>query len=371
MDLWEVQKNWTIFGQEDPLWGILTDPSKKGNKWDPQDFFLTGKNEIDALFDIINKLNVPISYGKVLDFGCGVGRLTQAFASRFEECYGVDIASTMIENANKFNKFGERCKYFINESDNLLLFNNNFFDFIYSKIVLQHMEPKYSKKYIKEFLRVLKPGGMLIFQVPSKPYPPEYLDKNNENGYSSELKLNGEFGTSFIDTAMKVTVKVKNISNKLWLSPVDSNYRVFIALGNHWLDKNQRVIINDDGRTLLPKSLAPQEEIDLDLMVKTPKNPGISYLELDLVQEGVTWFKNKGSKTIIKPIKIIEQNAQFKFNSHEIARINEKTEPVMESHGIEKYEVINLINDNGGCIINIENDYSTPFWESYLYFITK
>ena len=43
----------------------------------------------------------------------------------------------------------------------------------------------------------------------------------------------------------------------------------------------------------------------------------------------------------------------------------------MESHGIEKYEVINLINDNGGSIITIENDYSTPFWESYLYFITK
>jgi cyclopropane fatty-acyl-phospholipid synthase-like methyltransferase len=34
--------------------------------------------------------------------------------------------------------------------------------------VLQHMKPKYSKRYIKEFLRILLPNGLLIFQIPGE-----------------------------------------------------------------------------------------------------------------------------------------------------------------------------------------------------------
>lgn len=34
MDLKDLQKNWDTFGMVDPLFAILTDPQKKGNKWD-------------------------------------------------------------------------------------------------------------------------------------------------------------------------------------------------------------------------------------------------------------------------------------------------------------------------------------------------
>mgnify|MGYP001597146266 CR=1 FL=1 len=168
MELKELKKNWEAFGETDPLYAILSWPDKEGGKWQIDDFFADGRYEIQKVMKHIEQLRVNIVHEKALDFGCGVGRLTQALAEYFVEVVGVDIASSMIELANKYNKFGERCKYYHNDSDNLNLFPDNSFDFIYSNITLQHMEPRYSQKYIKEFLRILNPKGLLVFQLPSE-----------------------------------------------------------------------------------------------------------------------------------------------------------------------------------------------------------
>ena len=46
MELKELQRNWDILGKEDPLWAIITWQDKKGNKWDPAEFFASGRQEI-------------------------------------------------------------------------------------------------------------------------------------------------------------------------------------------------------------------------------------------------------------------------------------------------------------------------------------
>ncbi len=170
MNIKKLQKHWNEFGKTDPLWAILTAPDKKGSKWQIDEFFKTGVDEIEAVFKYLKSLNISIAKRKALDFGCGVGRLTQALAYYFDEVYGVDIAPSMIDLARKYNRHGNKCKYFLNE-DNLKLFDDNSFDFIYSNIVLQHIKPKYSKKYIMEFLRILMPYGVVIFQQPSREKP--------------------------------------------------------------------------------------------------------------------------------------------------------------------------------------------------------
>ena len=166
MDLKELQCHWNTFGSEDPLWAILTDPAKKDNKWEIEDFFKTGEIDANLLIDDIKTINPSLHYHSALDFGCGVGRLTQALALYFDECIGVDISPSMIENARKHNHMGDKCKYVINEASNLSQFSDNSFDFVYSKLVLQHIRPKYSKEYIKEFIRIVKPGGLILFQIP-------------------------------------------------------------------------------------------------------------------------------------------------------------------------------------------------------------
>jgi ubiquinone/menaquinone biosynthesis C-methylase UbiE len=177
MDIKQLQRNWNQFGEIDPLWSILTRPDKKGNKWKVGEFFKTGVEEVDALMRHVQSLGLNIPRGKALDFGCGVGRLTQALANYFAEVDGVDIAPSMIDLASTFNGHGDRCRYHLNETNSLKLFADNGFDFIYSNITLQHMPPRHSRNYIKEFIRVLVPHGLLIFYQPSEPIPEACADE--------------------------------------------------------------------------------------------------------------------------------------------------------------------------------------------------
>jgi SAM-dependent methyltransferase len=112
---------------------------------------------------------VPASRRSALDFGCGIGRLTQALAGHFEQVYGVDISPKMIELARQHNRRGARCEYRCNPVTNLGEFETGSIDMIYSWITLQHMQPRHARRYMREFLRVLAPGGLLLFQYPSRP----------------------------------------------------------------------------------------------------------------------------------------------------------------------------------------------------------
>jgi ubiquinone/menaquinone biosynthesis C-methylase UbiE len=174
MKLEDVAQHWNGLGEADPMWAILAEPDRKGQRWDADEFFLTGVVQIRTLMEQLNSIGATPQNSHALDFGCGMGRLTQALARYFESVSGVDIAPSMLELAEKHNHFGTKCKYYLNKSPDLSLFPNEQFDFICSFITLQHLEPKYSKVYLKEFARVLKPGGVAVFQVPAE-------SKINEN----------------------------------------------------------------------------------------------------------------------------------------------------------------------------------------------
>jgi ubiquinone/menaquinone biosynthesis C-methylase UbiE len=106
----------------------------------------------------------PGDNGRALDFGCGVGRLSRALLSYFPEVYGVDISPRMVTLAKEN---APSCTFVLNQNDNLKLFQSDFFDFVYSNIVLQHQPSKdIAKSYIAEFVRVTKPGGTIVFQMP-------------------------------------------------------------------------------------------------------------------------------------------------------------------------------------------------------------
>lgn len=180
MDIRELQYSWHQFGATDPLWAILSDPHKKGNRWSVAEFFDTGEKHIAETMAYIESLGLSISRRKALDFGCGVGRLTQSLAGHFAEVYGIDIAPSMIELARKYNRHGARCSYYVNTRDDLVLLNEHRFDFVYTVLTLQHMPPALMKRYLSEFLRLLHPHGLLMFHVPSQRVATadgtEYLD---------------------------------------------------------------------------------------------------------------------------------------------------------------------------------------------------
>lgn len=161
-----LQETWDALGAEDPLWAVLSAPGTRGNRWNPQEFFATGQAEIAALFDDLATRRVALQHGRALDFGCGVGRLTQALATRFDRVDGVDIAESMVAAARRFNRHGDRCAYHVNDRADLSLFDDGVFDLIYSRITLQHIPPEFTKRYLIEFARVLSPGGVAVVHIP-------------------------------------------------------------------------------------------------------------------------------------------------------------------------------------------------------------
>jgi ubiquinone/menaquinone biosynthesis C-methylase UbiE len=165
----KLQRNWEGLARKDPLWAILADPSKKGGRWDVEEFFNTGQREIDDLMKHIDSLHVNMARDSAMDFGCGVGRVSQALAHYFNCVCGVDIAPTMIELARKYNRYPEKCKFYLNETDDLKAFEDSSFHLVYSNITLQHMEKKCIMRYLREFLRVIASGGLIVFQLPSSP----------------------------------------------------------------------------------------------------------------------------------------------------------------------------------------------------------
>src|SRR5437660_12935525 len=105
MSIQELKRTWDQFGKTDPLWAILSVPDKKGNRWRLDDFFDSGIQEIDSVIEYMKSLGLAVRHQRALDFGCGVGRLTQALAKHFDEVIGLDIAPSMLQLARRYNRW--------------------------------------------------------------------------------------------------------------------------------------------------------------------------------------------------------------------------------------------------------------------------
>jgi 2-polyprenyl-3-methyl-5-hydroxy-6-metoxy-1,4-benzoquinol methylase len=168
MNLRNTQRHWEKLARTDPFWAVLTDDHKKGNQWRLAEFFRTGAAAVEADLATVQARCPDMKFGAALDFGCGVGRLSQALAGRFQRVVGVDISGAMLDLARSHNRHGRRVEYLLNTREDLRLLADGQFDFVYSLITLQHLEPAYARRYIAEFVRVAAPGGLIFFQIPSK-----------------------------------------------------------------------------------------------------------------------------------------------------------------------------------------------------------
>ena len=95
----ELCKNWDAFGRTDPFWAIASRKEKRGNKWDIDEFFQSGRTQIDWAMGELQLTDIELRQTVSLDFGCGAGRLSQALVNYFDKVVGVDIAPSMIELA--------------------------------------------------------------------------------------------------------------------------------------------------------------------------------------------------------------------------------------------------------------------------------
>jgi SAM-dependent methyltransferase len=163
-----LRSDWEGYAVKDPLWAILTFPERKERRWEEDVFFETGRREIEELLVYAGSLGIPLGRQRALDFGCGVGRLTRALAAHFDQAYGVDISAAMLQLARGYNAHLPNCTFIQNADPSLRALPAGGFDLIYSNLTLQHIPPRYSKRYLRGMAGRLRPGGLLIFQLPDR-----------------------------------------------------------------------------------------------------------------------------------------------------------------------------------------------------------
>ncbi len=162
-----IEATWDELADSDPYWAIASWPGTRGNRWNVQEFFRIGSERVAYVLDHFEKLGVALPGGPALDFGCGVGRHTQALTRQLGSAVGVDIAPSMIRRANQLNTEGERCHYLVNSTPDLGSFPTESFSLVFSQVVLQHMPRALARGYLREFARVVRRGGVIYFTLPS------------------------------------------------------------------------------------------------------------------------------------------------------------------------------------------------------------
>jgi SAM-dependent methyltransferase len=298
----DSRKFWDAHAERDPLWAVLSDAGKQERQWDVRRFFQTGVNEVALIFYQLDSHGIDVTHGWALDFGCGVGRVTQALAPRFEQVVGVDVSSRMVQTATSLNRFPGRASYTWNHAPHLRRFSDDTFDFIYTNLVLQHVVPDVTLAYLREFLRILRPGGVLVFQLPSHqrrqddPVPESHATPMPDDAYQAALFATGvPEGPVQPGVEITIDVDVTNVSQRSWSQRESGAIRV----GNHWLDHTGlRMLQCDDGRTALPETLPHGSTCRVPLTIRTPAAEGHYQCEIDLAHEGIRWFRDRDSAVV-------------------------------------------------------------------------
>ncbi len=165
----QIRDGWNEAAKVNAMGNIVTTRMD----WDAEEFYATGRAEIDACIAHLDELGLRGDRREqALDFGCGVGRLTVALADHYDRVLGVDIASNMVAQARghlgvSYESMGS-----------LESLVSDTFDLIYSNITLQHMPQHNQRDYIREFIRILHPDGLAVFELPEGPeyrHPEDHL----------------------------------------------------------------------------------------------------------------------------------------------------------------------------------------------------
>jgi SAM-dependent methyltransferase len=164
----ETSSDWEYMAQTDPLWAVCTELGPQGGSYDELGrFWQSGQRDIEAAISHVEACGLRIDRdGEALDFGCGLGRVSQPLAEVFSRCTGVDISPRMLDLARGFNPSPERLTFTLNERADLSIFADGRFAFAYSTRVVQHIPRRYALAYVGELVRVVaRDRGVLVFHA--------------------------------------------------------------------------------------------------------------------------------------------------------------------------------------------------------------
>ena len=108
---------------------------------------------------------------KLLEIGCGIGRLLQFFAVLFDEVHGLDVSAEMVERGREFLARFPNAHLAVGDGRSLGVYDDASFDLVVSHHVFQHIPDKdVIRDYVREARRLLRPGGIFKFLVKTAPW---------------------------------------------------------------------------------------------------------------------------------------------------------------------------------------------------------
>jgi SAM-dependent methyltransferase len=135
-------------------------------EWDRESFFSSGEEDFARLVaPMLMRCGLPTSGDSMLELGCGAGRMTHSFASRYQRVYAFDLSKEMLCQARVIHPRHDNILWLLSNGADLSCVASNSLDFVFSYLVLQHLpEGSLSFQYVRELIRVLQPGGAFLFQ---------------------------------------------------------------------------------------------------------------------------------------------------------------------------------------------------------------
>ena len=133
-------------------------------QFDAETFYHNGVIGAGCIRDILNRHGLDMNaFGKILDFGCGCGRVIRQWRTLTgPRLYGTDYNPRLIDWCRRNLSFAD---FDVNKAGTPLSFADGTFDFIYSISVFTHLTESSQRFWMDEIMRVLKPGGHLLFTV--------------------------------------------------------------------------------------------------------------------------------------------------------------------------------------------------------------
>lgn len=160
-----MKRDWDMRARQDALSFIAS----RRQPWALEEFFKQGRQVAHTLTrDNFKELAFDPTGKRMLEIGCGIGRLFPGFADMFAEVWGVDVSEEMIDQGAKLNP-SPNVRFVQNSGYDLGDIPDSYFDFVFSYITFQHVPQKWMVlNYLAETYRTLKCGGafQLHFRTP-------------------------------------------------------------------------------------------------------------------------------------------------------------------------------------------------------------
>jgi SAM-dependent methyltransferase len=142
--------------------GVTTGLSGRGMQQSPEQWALRGEALTTAMAKLVNEFKPPLA-ARALDVGCQAGGLVDALAERTGMSWeGIDPVivgeRTSPAGANLKHGFADELDY-PNDTFDVELFAN----------VFEHVPPDRRVASLQDMARVLRPGGVIVGQIPN-PY---------------------------------------------------------------------------------------------------------------------------------------------------------------------------------------------------------